>query len=243
MGDDAARGVTAYVLRLGRPLYMDLATFKALVASGELEQIGPVEPDSTWLGAPLLSEGRVMGLIAVQTYTADHRYDQADLDVLAFVGRHIGAALTRVRAREEIHARNAELTLVNEIGQALSRELDFDAIIDLVGERIATMFDARTMYIAMYDEAAGRIDFPFELVEGERRHEGPMVHGDGMTSVVIDRRRPLRHEQSGGDGAERYGPYRARRRVVARRADPRGRACPRGDRARDARAECLYRSR
>ena len=34
-----------------------------------------------------------MGLIAVQTYTADHRYDQADLDVLAFVGRHIGAAL------------------------------------------------------------------------------------------------------------------------------------------------------
>ena len=192
MGDDAARGVTAYVLRLGRPLYMDLATFKALVASGELEQIGPVEPDSTWLGAPLLSEGRVMGLIAVQTYTADHRYDQADLDVLAFVGRHIGAALTRVRAREEIHARNAELTLVNEIGQALSRELDFDAIIDLVGERIATMFDARTMYIAMYDEAAGRIDFPFELVEGVRRHEGPMVYGDGMTSVVIDRRRPLR---------------------------------------------------
>src|SRR3954451_14753198 len=153
LGDEQGRGITAYALRRGEPVFVDdRSTFEALVAAGEVEQIGPVEPDSQWLGAPLLSQGRILGLIAVQTYTAEHRLDREDLDVLAFVGRHIGAALTRVRASEEIRARNAELTLINEIGAALSSQLDFAGIIELVGERVRSIFDSRTAFVGLYDE-------------------------------------------------------------------------------------------
>ena len=50
-----------------------------------------------------------------------------------------------------------ELAVVNEIGAALAAQLDFGAIIDLVGERVRTIFDAPTAYIALYDaKRAGR---------------------------------------------------------------------------------------
>ena len=82
------------------------------------------------------AEGRTLGVLAVQGYTATETYTEADLDLLEFVGRHVGTALSRVRATDETRQRDAELALVNEIGDALASQLDFDAIIELVGERV-----------------------------------------------------------------------------------------------------------
>src|SRR4051794_3500174 len=193
LGDEQARGITAYALRRGEPLFVgDRTTFEALVAAGEVEQIGPVEPDSQWLGAPLLSQGRILGLIAVQTYTAEHRLGREDLDVLAFVGRHIGAALTRVRANEEIRARNAELTLINEIGAALSSQLDFAGIIELVGERVRSIFDSKTAFVGLYDEATDSMTFPYDIDEGERFDRGVIQLGRGLTTTVVRTAGPVR---------------------------------------------------
>ena len=113
-----------------------------------------MRPDAgDWVGAPLVAEGETLGVIAVQSYDAEHLHSEDDRDLLAFVGQHIGSALSRVRAIEETRQRNAELALVNEIGLALGSQLDYDAIIELVGERLREMFGARTMSVATYDEA------------------------------------------------------------------------------------------
>ena len=40
------------------------------------------------------------------------------------------------RLLAEADERAAELTVINEIGEALARQLEFDAIIQLVGERV-----------------------------------------------------------------------------------------------------------
>ena len=66
----------------------------------------------------------------------DRPYTDADRDVLELVGRIVANALDRTRAIDETRQRNAELALVNEIGDALAKGLDFDAIIELVGERV-----------------------------------------------------------------------------------------------------------
>jgi len=42
------------------------------------------------------------GVVVCQTYVADQQYSQADVDLLAFVGQHIGSALVRVRAIEAL---------------------------------------------------------------------------------------------------------------------------------------------
>ena len=84
-----ARGSTAYVLRTGRPALITPKLHEELAAKGELEHVGVVG-EGDWLGVPLSAEGRTLGVLAVQGYTATETYTEADLDLLEFVGRHVG---------------------------------------------------------------------------------------------------------------------------------------------------------
>ncbi|HEX2754542.1 MAG TPA: GAF domain-containing protein, partial [Candidatus Limnocylindrales bacterium] len=191
-GEGQARGITAYALRQGRPLRVDARLFHELESRGDVERLGIVTEEGTWLGVPLSSEGRTLGLLVVQSYTAEHRYTDADLDLLAFVGQHIGSALTRVRAMDETRQRNAELALVNEIGQALAEQLDFGAIIELVGDRVRAIFDTRSLFIALHDPATDMLSFPYDIDEGERFDRGLLKLGPGVTSTVMRTGRSLR---------------------------------------------------
>jgi GAF domain-containing protein/CheY-like chemotaxis protein len=190
-GVSHARGVTAYLLRTGRPEIITPARHHELVASGEIEKIGVVA-DGDWLGAPLTADGRTVGVVVCQTYRADQRYSPADRDLLAFVGQHIGSALTRVRAIEETRQRNAELALVNEIGQALAEQLEFSAIIELVGDRVAAIFDSRSLFIALHDPATDTLTFPYDLDEGQPFDRGIIKLGPGLTSMVLRTGKSLR---------------------------------------------------
>ena len=181
-----ARGITAFALRNGEPLLLDMAAFERLEAAGEVERLGITTPDSWWLGVPLRAEGHAIGLLVVQTYRAGQGLTERDRDLLAFVGQHVAAALTRARAIEETRQRNAELAIVNEIGGALAKQLEFAAIIELVGERVGDMFAARSMYIALHDQATNRIEFPFGLQEGRPIARDPLPMGAGLTSQVIE---------------------------------------------------------
>jgi GAF domain-containing protein/CheY-like chemotaxis protein len=191
MGVGNARGLTGYVLRSGRPMLVDAASAREMEARGEVELVG-VLADGDWIGAPLMAEGRTLGVIAVQSYTDAHLHTESDLDLLAFVGQHIGSALSRARAIEETRQRNAELSLVNEIGQALAEQLEFGAVIELVGERVRQIFDARSIFIALYDPATNLISWPYDIDEGERFHRDPRELGPGLTSTVITTQRPVR---------------------------------------------------
>ncbi len=77
------------------------------------------------------------------------------MELLAFVGQHVGAALSRARAIEETRQRNAELALINSVQEALAGELDLQAIYDVVGDKIQEVFDAQVVDIGIYDEASG----------------------------------------------------------------------------------------
>ena len=90
---------------------------------------------------PLKAGGRTIGVLAVQSYTATVRYGEQDRDLLAYVGRHIGAALERVRAVEETEQGKAELAMINGVQEGLAGELELQAIYDLVGEKLPELFD------------------------------------------------------------------------------------------------------
>ncbi|MDP9225702.1 MAG: GAF domain-containing protein, partial [Actinomycetota bacterium] len=189
-GEGSGRGSTAYLLRHGEPQFWDEARGLELIAQGEIEDFGSVAIE--WLGAPLKAEGRTVGVIAVQTYRKDRRYAREDLDLLVFVAQHVGSALVRARAIEETRQRNAELAIVNEIGSALAKQLDFKLIIELVGERIRTMFNSQDMYVALYDEQTNIIRFDYDIAAGSRQTTDAYELGPGVTSKVIRARQSLR---------------------------------------------------
>jgi len=185
-----ARGSTAYVLRHGKTEHWTTADFQKLAKKGEIDIVGSQAIE--WLGAPLRAEGKPIGVLAVQTYRADRLFRAEDRDLLTFVAQHISSALTRARAIEETRQRNAELAIVNEIGAALAAQLDFQAIIDLVGERIRSIFEVQIGFIVLYDPETQMLSFPYHIDQGTPLAREPMPLGVGLTSRVINSRAPLR---------------------------------------------------
>ena len=190
IGVGQASGFTGYVLRRGEPVLFERPEQEALLARGEVSMIGVLSVD--WLAAPLKVEGHTLGVVVTQSYREDRRHTPEDLELLTFVAGHIATALARVRAIEETRQRNAELALVNEIGSALAEQLEFDAIIELVGERVRGIFETDSIFIGLYDEAAGTIAFPYSIEGGERLEMTPIRFGEGLSSQIISSKRPLR---------------------------------------------------
>src|SRR5262249_47602460 len=172
-GEGEARGLTAYVLRTGRPHLLTHDGMQELIDQGEVELVGILTDENTWIGVPLKAEGRTVGVLAVQSYTKDVRYTEQDKDLLAFVGQHIGAALSRARAIEETRQRNAELALINSVQSALAGELEMQAIYDVVGDKIQEIFDAQVVDIGMFDFAAGLARYPYTIERGVRFPDEP----------------------------------------------------------------------
>ena len=79
----------------------------------------------------------------------------------------LGVALENAQLIHETRQRVAELGTVNSVGQALASQLDLDALIDLVGERVRETFDADIAYVALHDEGPGLIEFPYNWELGE----------------------------------------------------------------------------
>jgi len=205
LGEGSGHGTTAYVLRTGEPQLISRERFAELAASGELDLVGSQSED--WLGVPLKAEGATVGVLVVQSYTKDVRYSEQDRDLLAFVGQHVGSALSRARAIEETRQRNAELALINSVQSALAGELELQSIYDVVGDKIQEIFDAQGTSIAIVDKATGLVSFPYLLERGERLRPEPQLLSAGFTKHVLDTREPLLINENLDAEAERLGSF------------------------------------
>ena len=94
------RGLTGMVVRTGKPFLLSSGTIESLISDGTVEVIGTLPID--WLGIPLISQSRTIGVLAVQNYRGTIRYTQADSELLQFVSRHIASAIERKQAQETL---------------------------------------------------------------------------------------------------------------------------------------------
>jgi signal transduction histidine kinase len=108
------KGLTEYVLRTRGPLLATPERFDELVASGEVEPLA--SPSVDWLGAPLRTAEKAIGVIAVQSYDERVRLSGEDLRLLVYVSEQVASAIEAKRAEaargaliHELEARNAEL--------------------------------------------------------------------------------------------------------------------------------------
>jgi GAF domain-containing protein/CheY-like chemotaxis protein len=80
-------------------------------------------------------------------------------------------ALQMANARAEQRAN--ELAVINSIQQGMAAELDFQAIVDLVGDELVRQFRASTLSIGWLDRAAGLNRHLYGFGEGQRHYDLP----------------------------------------------------------------------
>ncbi|MBV2130394.1 sensor domain-containing diguanylate cyclase [Arsukibacterium indicum] len=109
-----SRGFTEYVIRCAEARLINTDAAEQLAAEGEIRR-GMADPlqrarlSSCWLGAPLLIDQRVIGVIAVQSYDNAYEYTEQELSILRFVSQHIGVAIQRKLAAEKQKQHQEEL--------------------------------------------------------------------------------------------------------------------------------------
>ena len=92
--------VTGQVITAEKPLIFYREGILKLAKIKQKEPIG--SPSEVWLGAPLRIRNRVIGAIAVQSFTSKTMYHPSDLDLLNSVSQHIALAIERKRSEEAI---------------------------------------------------------------------------------------------------------------------------------------------
>jgi diguanylate cyclase (GGDEF)-like protein len=97
------RGLTEYTLRSGRAQLVDgREAALSLIEAGEIDQTYIDSPTACWLGVPLIGSEASIGVVAVQSYTPDVRYDQRDAELLTFVSYQLASSIQRRRAADAL---------------------------------------------------------------------------------------------------------------------------------------------
>lgn len=94
------RGLTEYVLRIGKPFLLTPKLYDELVHNSEVEAIGT--PPESWLGVPLLIQSQPIGVLVVQSYEPGQKYTYREKDLLVAIGNQAALAIERKRAEEAL---------------------------------------------------------------------------------------------------------------------------------------------
>ena len=120
-----SKNFTSYVLRNGQPLLLTDEIEKQLYEQGEVEASGTDSP--SWLGVPLRTRSRIIGVLVVQDYDKEFAYSQRDLAFLSAVGDQLALAIERKKIEMELKAKERELSEAQQIANLGSWEWDVQA--------------------------------------------------------------------------------------------------------------------
>ena len=174
-----------------------------IVNASEYEKLGiytipGTDTSKSMIDVPIISGDRVLGLISIENYEREDAFGEAELRLLSTVAASMGVALENARLFDETQRllketeqRAAELAIINSVQEGLAAQLDFQAIVDLVGDKIAEIFATKDMSIALYDKARGLMTMPYYLEHGERFPVDATPMSTGLTAHVIHTRQPL----------------------------------------------------
>ncbi len=155
---------------------------------------------------PLLARGEVIGTIGVATEAPDRVFTPAEVTLAETIAGQVAGAVENARLFDEAQQRLKELTTLNRISQALASQLEPNAVIDLVGEKLRENFPVQSIYIALLDRQTNLIHFPYYFENGERiEWDDTLEYGQGMTSAVMRLRQPVLINEDWARRAQEYG--------------------------------------
>ncbi len=145
---------------------------------------------------PILSGDQMTGSLLLENHERTHAYGEAEIRLLTTVASSMGVALENARLFDETQRllketeqRNAEMAVINSIQQGIAGELSFQAIIDLVGDKLREVLKTDDMAIDWYDESANLLHHLYVYEHGQRLKFPPNAPRPGGEFETIARTR------------------------------------------------------
>ncbi len=155
------------------------------------------------LVAPLIARNELLGFLYADIGGAFGRFDDADRDMLAMLASQAAVALANIGIAEglehtvaertaQAEQRAAELAVINSIQQGMAAKLDFQGIVDLVGDKLREVLGSGDLSISWIDHTRRAVHTPYVFEHGVRlaAHES-VVESDERWAQILARREPL----------------------------------------------------
>ena len=106
---------------------------------------------------------------------------------------------------QETEQRAQELAIINSLQEGLASKLDMQAVFDLVGDKIQSMFNAQSVIISSFDheKQVSRLDYGIE--NGERVIDDELLPFSPMNQHLIKTRQPIVINENSIEEGQRYG--------------------------------------
>ncbi len=108
-------------------------------------------PMRSFLGVPIMLRGTAYGNLYLTEKAGGEDFTADDEDVIQLLASQAAVAIENARLYETSQRWLHQLESLNEIGDALTTELDLDRLLDLVARRLRELVDARIVLIALPD--------------------------------------------------------------------------------------------
>jgi serine phosphatase RsbU (regulator of sigma subunit) len=106
---------------------------------------------------------------------------------------------------QDLALREAELAILNSVQQALAARLEVQAIYDLVGDKIRSIFDAQVVMISTYDPQTETIEHRYAIENGERVYAPGRFPIRGFRTQIVQTRQPALANRNVAEWARRHG--------------------------------------
>ena len=189
------RGLTSYVLQTSQPLLCPAEKYDYLVKQNEIDTVG-TRP-AIWLGVPLISAGKAIGVMAVQNYEDDKTYTKEDQEFLELVSTPIANIILRQLAQAETQAYAQINALLFNAAQEISETLDLSTLYRTLYEIISEIIECDLMIVSSYNAEEELIYCAHLIMDGKNQDisEFPplALNSDqqGTQSVVIRTGKPV----------------------------------------------------
>ncbi len=147
---------------------------------------------------PLIIGDKVNSYISLQNNETENAFSESDIRLLETLANSMSVALENARLFDETtrllketEQRTAELAVINSVQEGLARELDMNAIYDLVGNKIRDVFDAQAVVIATFDHENGTEKFNYLLEKGERYYAEPRRYDKLRYQLIMTKQKIL----------------------------------------------------
>ncbi|MEO5691887.1 MAG: GAF domain-containing protein [Usitatibacter sp.] len=160
-----AGGITDRLIRERVPIVFNDA---AEATAGGGKSVPGSDPSKSCAFVPILGGDNVLGVIVIEDYEREHAFGPAQVRLLKTIAASMGVALENARLFAETEQRNAELAIINSVQRAVSAELDFQAVVDIVGDKLREVFKTGDLGIRWWDGDRGIVHGIYSYEHGVR---------------------------------------------------------------------------
>jgi diguanylate cyclase (GGDEF)-like protein len=140
---------------------------------------------NTILSVPLLSKGRILGIIEAINKKGEKPFDEEDLSLVSNYAEHAAIALENANLVQNLKSKVSQLTLIFDINKTITSILDLDKLLKKSAELIQKAFDYYFVGIALKNDY-GAILKGFSA-KGNVRPEKEIRKGKGLVGKVLEK--------------------------------------------------------